>query len=157
MILTDTEIRALSRIELPQCVPYGREFHAEFQLPGEFKPSVWLRNWQTFYDRYPATVLGLWKDGQLIGGLGALIVPDLCDGRLCASELFWFVSKEHRLGSGGIRLLIAFEDWAREEGADEARMVHIARGEHQESLARVYETRGYERLEICYRKPLKER
>jgi len=36
------DIRQLSRVELPKCVPFARKFHAEFKLPGTIHGSVWL-------------------------------------------------------------------------------------------------------------------
>jgi hypothetical protein len=119
-------IRQLSRVELPICVPFGRNFHKEFSLPGDFKPSVFLRNWQNFYDRYEGAVIGLWEDKTLIGGLGCIIVPDLSDGRPCAQEMFWFVDEAHRKGLAPIRLLDAYEAWGRAHKATELRLVHLS-------------------------------
>jgi len=133
-------------------VPFGRDFHREFNLPGEFHPSVFLRNWQNFYDHCTATVIGLWDDRTLVGGLGCMIVPDLSDGRLCGQEMFWFVGDDYRKGLAPVRLLNEYEKWAAQHGAVEVRLVHLVGGVHDEQLDRLYKRKQYQVFEICYRK-----
>jgi hypothetical protein len=149
-----TQIRQLSRVELPLCVPFGRDFHREFNLPGDFKPSVFLRNWQTFYDRYEAAVIGLWDGPRLVGGLGCMMVPDLSDGRLCGQEMFWFVDPAHRKGSAPLRLLTEYGKWVEAHGSSEARLVHLCGGVNDERLDKLYRRMGYKPVEVCYRKIL---
>lgn len=142
---------ALSR--LPECVPFARRFHEEMHLPGAFKPSVFIRNWTTFLTQYPAVILTLRNGEALVGGIGGMMVPDLLDGRLCAHEFFWFVDADHRTGTGAIRLLKSFEQWAIEHGAVEVRMVHLV-GHRDDQLGRIYQKRGYRLQELCYWKTL---
>lgn len=147
-------IRALTCEELPLCIDHGKAFHAEFHLDGQFIPEVFLRNWTHFYDRKIGVVLSLWDDHQLIGGLGGLLAPDLFDDRLCANEIFWFVSNPYRTGRGGIRLLDGYERWAFDNGAVEARLVYLNGGEHDEGIHRFYARRGYQIRETGWCKPL---
>lgn len=151
-------LRPLSRAQLPLCVPYGRQFHDEFKLPGTFHASVWLRNWQTYYDRYDGIVFGLWDGTELRGGLGAIVAPDICDGRLTGSEMFIFIDHAARgAGLGFMKLLRAFHEWADEQNI-EARIVHMHRDgaefdEYESQLKRIYEKNGYRLLETCYWRP----
>lgn len=149
-------IRPLEQDELPRCIEHGKAFHAEFQLDGEFVPEVFLRNWNRFYERQIGTVLSLWHDDQLIGGLGGLLTPDLFDDRLCATEIFWFVSAPHRHGSGALRLLDAYERWAFISGAVECRLLYLNGVDRERDLQfhRVYERRGYRMRETGWIKPL---
>lgn len=147
-------IRSLIRAELPLCVEHGQAFHAEFQLTGAFVPEVFLRNWNMFYERQIGTVLSLWADDSLVGGIGGLLTPDLFDDRLCATEIFWFVGKTHRRGSGAIRLLDAYEQWAFSSGAVECRLVYLNGGEQDARLHALYERRGYRIRETGWAKPL---
>lgn len=148
-------IRPLTIDELPLCVPHGAAFHREMGLPGTFIPDIWLENWRAFLERYRAVVLGLWDGEMLVGGLGALITPDLSDGRMSATEMFWFVDSAHRKGRGAIKLVKTFEAWAAAEGAVETRMCHMS-GTRDESFDHVYRALGYELLEVSYFKPVKE-
>lgn len=147
------ELAPLGLDELESCVPFGQKFHAEMGLPGEFRPDVFLKNWTAFLTAYRAIIWTLRKNGELVGGLGGMMVPDLLDGRQCAHEFFWFVDKAHRTGTGAIRLLNRFESWAKEQGAVEVRMVHLV-GNHDDQLKRIYEKRGYRCIELNYCKPL---
>lgn len=151
-----TTVQRLTLEELPRCVPFAKDFHAEMRLPGAFKEQVFLKNWTTFLTTYPAVILTLRKGEALVGGIGGMIVPDLLDGRLCAHEFFWFVDSSHRTGTGAIRLLNRFEEWAAKEGAVEVRMVHLV-GNHDEQLGRIYTKRQYKLQELCYWKALKGR
>lgn len=148
-------IAPLALTQLRRCVPFAQRFHAEMKLPGQLLETVWLKNWTTFLTSYNATIHALWKGEELIGGLGGMIVPDLLDGRLTASELFWFMHPDHRGGTGALRLLARYEQWAAEQGAVEVRMVHLV-GHHDQQLQRIYEKRGYTCLEMCYWKPLRK-
>lgn len=139
--------------KLKACIPFAQRFHAEMKLPGKLLETVWLKNWTTFLSSYNAEIHALYKGEELIGGLGGMIVPDLLDGRLCAHEMFWFMHPDHRVGTGAIRLLKHFEQWAQRHDASEVRMVHLV-GNHDEQLKRIYEKMGYRCLEMCYRKPL---
>lgn len=147
------DIRHLTIGELPLCLPYGEQFHSELKLPGAFVDSTFMTTWTTFYTHCQATVIGLWKDGCLVGGLGALLNPDLNDGRLCATELFIFIGDAHRTGSGLLRLLRAYKTWAVEKGAEELRLTHFLttpeRDEQFDRLYRMIGCRPFERTYVC--------
>lgn len=96
-------------------------------------------------------LFGLLEDGEVVGGLGAIKAPDFHSRRCIASELFWFVLPGQR--GGGLQLLQAFEDWAREEGCSHAVMVHL-HDSMPEKLQRLYERRGYKQVEVHYLKEL---
>jgi len=147
------DIRPLKPREIHLCVPFGQAFHEELNLPGKFVPEVFVDNWMTFLANYPSVILSLWKDGELAGGLGGLIAPDLYDARPYAQEFFWFIGKAYRGGTGAIRLLNAFEAWARERLVSEIRMVHMVSSQ-EDQLERLYTRLGYVKVEVCYRKQL---
>ena len=86
------------------------------------------------------------------GALGGVCVPDCHRECMVASEFFWYVKPEHR--GGGIRLLKAFEKWAREQGADRIIMTHLA-DSMPEGLKKLYIRLGYEELETNYIKEVR--
>lgn len=151
--LESTRIRPLTVEEIPLCIPFGQAFHAEMQLPGAFLPDTFVKNWTTFLSQFPAVILGLFKDGALVGGISGMMTPDLFDARLTAQEFFWFMDAAHRSGTGAMRLLKSFEAWGKERGAVEMRMVHMV-GKNDAQLERIYKKLGYRTLEVCYVKPL---
>ena len=143
-------IRPLTIDELPLCVPFAQEFHEELKLPGKMIPEIFMKNWTTFLTTYPSVILSLWKEEVLLGGLGAMIVPDLFDGRLCGHEMFIFIRKSERGGSGFLRLLKAFRAWWIERGAVEGRLAHMEHAETDEALDRLYRKLGYRPIERSY-------
>jgi len=65
-----------------------------------------------------ALVLVAEHEGQVIGMLfGILTGLWFAPSTLMAAELAWWVTPTARNGTAGIRLLTAFQDWAREKGA----------------------------------------
>lgn len=157
MIATDTTtIRPLTLEELPRCVYSARAFHAEKQLPGKLVPDVFLKNWTTFLTSCTAVILGLFHEDKLVGGIGGMITPDLSDGRIAATEMFWYMLPEHRGGMNAFKLIDAFEAWAHEQGAEEFRMVHMLEPDEDPStvsLGPIYKRRKYRPLEVAYYKP----
>jgi len=153
-------VRTLMLEELPLCLPFAQAFYTEMKLPGVFRSEVFLRTWSMFLSPpYTGEILSLWKDGELIGGLGVLLAPDQNDGRLAANEFFWYIDPAHRGGTGALRLLKRFEQWAVERGAVECRLVHLLTGGEMESphsikLATLYRTLGYRPVEVAWLKPL---
>jgi hypothetical protein len=77
------------------------------------------------------------------GVIGGALVPAYCDPQwVQAVELFWWAEDGQ-----GLRLLRAFEEWAREMKAAEVRMTTLS------ALPRSAKAlRGYDPAEVSYRK-----
>lgn len=138
---------ALPLSRLAELARLGAEFYAEGRLPGVFRPEVFVRTWTGLLSSGSGHLLALECNGRLVGALGALLYPDPNDAELVATEMFWFVSKEHR--GGGLKLLAMFEDWAKRQGAKRLAMVHLT-GLMPEVLERLYKVRGYRHVESHY-------
>jgi len=62
-------------------------------------------------------------DGKIVGMLMAVIFPIwFVPQSRCAMELVWWVEPEHRGGTIAIRMVKAFEEWGRMQGATMATM-----------------------------------
>ena len=83
-----------------------------------------------------------------IGMIGGIIYPHYFNNEIIAQELFWWVSPLHR--GSGIKLLDAFEDWAKERGADKVMMISLEKND----VSGIYEKRGYHALEHTYERQL---
>jgi len=157
-MLSGYAIRPLTVEELPLCERFALEFHEEKQLPGRFDMTVFLTNWTRFLTDHPAVLLSLWHGETLVGGLGAMVVPDLSDGRLTATELFWYVTKEGRKGLDAWKLVEAFESWGDLHQVEEYRLSHILLpGEDPATvrLAPLYRRKRYRALDVGYMKSAK--
>jgi GNAT superfamily N-acetyltransferase len=65
-----------------------------------------------------ATVFVADSDGKVIGMLWAILSPMWYAPRSSiATELAWWVAPSHRRGTAAIRLVQAFERWAKDQGA----------------------------------------
>lgn len=91
--------------------------------------------------------------GEVVGGIGGICHPDLLTDRLVAAEMFWYVKPAHRGGTWAVRLLKAYEAWAKSQGCYSLSIGHTA---HlmPERLKEFYLRRGYTPNETNYRKTL---
>ena len=158
MIATETmQIRALTVQELPKCLPLGAAFMAEKQVPGTFSGDVFVKNWTSFLTQFPAVIFGLWKDTELIGGIGGMVFPDLNTGVPAAIEFFWYVGTEHRNTIWSVKLVLRFRKWGRDRGAQRFRMIHLLEpGEDPSTvkLAGFYQKLGLRPIEVSYDGPI---
>ena len=89
--------------------------------------------------------------GEIEGALVGLLSELYMSHTVQATELAWFVSKDYRGKPASIRLIKAFEKWAKESGANQVGMGDI---EGISSLENLYNRLGYERAETVYLKEL---
>lgn len=94
------------------------------------------------------TILVMEFEGEVVGGIVGVVQPLFMSNTVVASELAWFVDPNHR-GKGAIKLVKAFEGWAKEKGAEYVTMADI-RG--IADLSKLYERLGYELTEAAYSK-----
>lgn len=150
--MTDTAvrmvIRALTVAELPQAARFGADFYAEANAPGVFRPDFFSALWTALIGNGSGIILGLFEGEDLVGGLAAMVAPDIYDGRLIATEFFWYTRPEYRHGTYPIRLIRAYEQWAAEKGVAscDIRMTAIE-GLNDEQIGRLYRKLGYRPLE----------
>jgi Acetyltransferase (GNAT) family len=82
-----------------------------------------------------------------VGGLGALLVPNIYNPRFTTlAELFWYVLPEYRNSRAGLYLLDAFNTFAA-DNADDATLSLLPSSE-----VRSLEKRGFEFCERAYKK-----
>lgn len=144
-------VKHLTVEQLPELAQMGPAFFAEGNLPGSFIPDVFVAKWSSLIAQGVGFVLGLFRDGVMAGAFGAVVGEDLNDGKLVASECFWFVNPDAR--GRGFELLLAYEEEARKRGASRCSMIHL----HALSASRLgelYERRGYRAVETSYFKEL---
>lgn len=87
-------------------------------------------------------------DGKLVGTVAGIIGPMLFCKGLMVQEMVWYVNKEHRGISSGIRLLREFEKIAKERGCASIIMVGMV----GDSSNDFYLKDGYKLLQNNYYK-----
>lgn len=130
----------------------AREFYASSRFLKKFDQTLFQAVWTHFLETGAGVIFLLeTPEGEVAGALGGVVFPDLYSGELVATEFFWFV-REGKRGSG-LLLYRAFEEWAREKGCAEVRMVHLL-DSMPEKLNRVYRHLEFTPTEVHYAKEL---
>jgi GNAT superfamily N-acetyltransferase len=143
-------IREATTADVPAIVEMGQRFIAQTTYrqfitanPVQMQTLVeWLIDTPT-----AALFVSASEDGTLTGMIGLAIMPHPITGDLFASELFWWVEPEHR--GSGVRLLVAAEQWAREQ-----RAVFMQMGAPTPAVGDLYAHRGYVPVETAYQRSL---
>jgi GNAT superfamily N-acetyltransferase len=122
---------------------------AKFRTDSKFKfvPEQFFNTVRQFISAGMGVVLGLYEEDSLIGAIGGILYPDLFDGELMATEIFWYVDPARR--GKGLRLLKGFEQWAKDHDAKRVVMVHLSYLA-PEKLEKFYTRQGYTPLETHY-------
>ena len=142
-------IRQATTADLPKLEELAIQFYGMSKFLTGFNIAAFTGSWEYLLASGMGVIFLSEVEGEIRGALGAMAHPDVNSGRMIASEFFWFMHPNYR--GGGMRLLQAYEDWAKERGCTEVRMVHLM-DLGASSLKRIYERRGYEAAEIHYRK-----
>jgi GNAT superfamily N-acetyltransferase len=94
-------------------------------------------------------------DGEIIGTILSTIGPmDFNYSQKMATEIVWFVAKEHRNTSVGIKLFREYEKACIEEGANFIAMGYMENLQ-PDKLRQFYEKRGYKNTQTQYIRRLK--
>lgn len=82
------------------------------------------------------------KDGEIVGFFAGIVSEHFLSHAKCATDVGVFVLPEHRGGTAFLRLVRAFEEWAREQGATEIQL-GVSTQVETEQTVRMYERLGY--------------
>lgn len=97
------------------------------------------------------TILVLEVNGDIVGAIVAVVTEMYMSHTTIASELAWFVSKEYRGKPSSLKLVFAYEDWAKSKYAQVIGMGDI---EGIANLEKLYTRMGYKKSESVYMKEL---
>lgn len=91
------------------------------------------------------------EDGTLHGTLLGTLTEPFLSRKRTAVELAWFVSKEFRGRPASLKLVSAYEDWAKRNGAGAVVMADLT---GLTDLGRLYKRLGYAPVESSYYKDI---
>ena len=148
---TPINIRKAVEEDVLDCLILFKQFHKESKLPYSWDAKktqeAIIKSLPT--DNYEIFVAE--KDNELIGLLACLYGEPIFSSARIATEIAWFVNKEHRTTTAGFRLLKTYENWALTKGADFVAMTYL---EDTTDLSDIYEKKGYLKSEPNYIKEL---
>lgn len=142
-------IRSLQINELKLLTPGAVEFWKEGNLPGDFIPHVFERNWSSFIQSGVGRIFASFSDGMVCGAIGIIISKDINDDSKTAEEAFWFVRPLFR--RDGLRLFYRAEEYAKKSGCKRMCMVHL-HSLKSEKISIFYEKNGFSVIEHKYQK-----
>lgn len=146
-------IRAAAVEELSTIAPYGKAFYEEGNLVGTYDPETFRKTWSAFLGKGLGVIFVMEIAAKFAGALGGILFLDPNNNDLVATELFWYVLPEYRNSVESVRLLVAFERWAKEMDARRVSMMHTF-GSQVEQLSAIYTRLGYRPLEVHYVKEI---
>ncbi len=143
-------LKTFEKSELMKISRIAEEFYSSSMHLSGFNIDIFIRTWSDFFDLGVGVIFGLFNEkGDVYGALGGVRYRDPNSGDLIASEFFWYVLKENR--GEGLRLLDAFEHWAKRHGCKYINMVYLS-DLLPEMIKGIYIKRGYREIEVVYRK-----
>jgi len=90
------------------------------------------------------------ENGKIVGVVGGLIAHSIFDkSQLIGQETIWYVDKDYRNGTIGLKLIKTFEDECKNRGASLIAMVNMG-NLNNEILGKLYRHRGYKLMEKQY-------
>jgi RimJ/RimL family protein N-acetyltransferase len=150
-------VRKLRPWELHDLTPFAEAFHGEAKLGGEFSEEVFIHQMASLGQAGRLGAFGIFKDDdRLVGVLIGTIAQHFLSPVLIAQEIMWYVLPEFRQGSGSIRLVKEFENWAKELGAFAIVMASFKGTDSDDRLSAIYEKRGYSLIEQHFFKPFEQ-
>ena len=148
-VMTTTAIRAATEADIATMVAMGQRFRNESVYAARLaeNPDQMAAHGRMLLASDDGLLLVAARDGEVVGMIGALIFVHHLSGALTAAESFFWVNPDAR--GCGVRLLRAFERWARTRGATTVQMIAPT-----PEVEQLYARLGYAPLEVAYTKEL---
>ena len=148
---TTTEIRTATPDDVFDILILAKEFSKEAPQSHKWNKEKTEQFILSALQNTNMTIFVIDVDGEIEGALVGLLSELYMSYTVQATELAWFVSKDYRGKPASLKLIKAFEKWAKESGANQVGMGDI---EGISSLEKLYSRLGYERAETVYLKEL---
>ncbi|WP_431482237.1 GNAT family N-acetyltransferase [Pseudomonas solani] len=136
-------IRTATHDDIPRLIELGTLLHgiSSYAKVG-FEPEKASRFLAHLIDDRGGVVFVSEKDGVVVGGLAGGLTDEWFSSELVAYDYSVFVEPAHRNGYIAIKLIRAFETWAKSMGAVRVHM-GIGTSMHVEGTTRLYEALGF--------------
>jgi GNAT superfamily N-acetyltransferase len=146
-------IQQITVEQLPALSGLAESFYSSSAVlsAAPFQLEKFVEMWRELIALERGVIFLLMDREQPVGAFGGILHLEQYSDKPIASEFFWFVQEEAR--GRGILLMREFEKWARERGAREFRMIHLA-DSMPERLKDFYLRDGFHVVETAYAKEL---
>lgn len=141
-------IREATHADVPALLECSVRFHAECPSEYTYNQDRVESVLSTCLDNPDSVIFVIDVDGLVVGGIIGIITELWMSTDRVATELAWFVDKEHR-GREALKLLHAYESWATDNNVA---LITVADIHDVTDLAPLYGRRGYRKTETTYSK-----
>jgi len=148
------KVRRASKADIEQVVALGVQMHAEGAYA--FLPFDPERARAFVAESIEEEEQCLWvaeEAGAVVGMLAGSVSEYYFCSELVACDLVFYVERRHRRGSAAVRLIGAFREWAREQGARELALA-TSLGVPGDRAGQFYERLGFTRVGGVYKQRL---
>lgn len=143
-------VRTATPEDIYDLMPLVKKFWREGNYQNLHYDSEYISQMYRSHLENPNMEVFLWEtDGEVKGMLIACKMPQAFSTKPAAYEIAWYVSPEARGGSAAMRLLKAYETWAKEQGCDFMNMSRIE-GVEDEKVHAMYSKSGLKVREHTY-------
>lgn len=139
------QIRPATHEDLDALLAMGEQFFTFSRLAqfAVFDRGTALNSVVALIDADTGVCLVAVVEGEIVGGIVGVLAPLwFAPSCLSATEFAWWVKEEHRGGTAGVKLLRAFEQWAKDNGAAMVSMSDLVI-EGATPAGRLFEKLGY--------------
>jgi len=146
---TSIRIREARFEDIPGALPLAEEFFLSTVISKyiPFKATSTAVTLKRMIEGDGAVIFIAEKGDRVIGGIGGVLSLSPWNFDVVVSqEMFWFITAEHRGGTTALRLLRAYQQWAKEKGA-EVDALAVMKSLNYEGVTKAYQHLGYECLE----------
>ncbi len=137
--------------DLPKIQLIADEFYKSSKFLSGFQVDRFIELWTGLLASGTGIIFAYEGPDGWTGAIGGIAYAEPYSGELIATEMFWFCREGHR--GEGVKLYRAFEQWAKEWGCNQVRMVHLL-DSMPEKLEKFYRHMGYTAAEVHYVKQL---
>ncbi|MFY1029147.1 GNAT family N-acetyltransferase [Pseudomonas asiatica] len=143
-------IRAATHDDIPRLVELGQLLHDTSSYAGSgIKPEKIADLLGQLIDGL-GVVFAAEVDGEVVGGFAGAITEQWFSDDLIAFDYSLFIEPSKRQGLTALKLVLAFQNWAKAKGAKEIRM-GITTGMNVEGTSRLYRHLGFEYVGPLFR------
>lgn len=143
-------IRAATHDDIPRLVELGQLLHDSSSYAGSgIKPEKIADLLGQLIDGL-GVVFAAEVDGEVVGGFAGAITEQWFSDDLIAFDYSLFIEPSKRQGLTALKLVLAFQNWAKAKGAKEIRM-GITTGMNVEGTSRLYRHLGFEYVGPLFR------
>jgi len=143
-------IREAEERDVLDCLILIKNFAKESKQPFKFDTRKTLETINNSVNNIsPVKFFVAELNSEVVGFISAIVYEQLFSRDKTADELAWYVDKSHRGGTAAIRLLKAYEDWAKNNGVICINLSHI---EDLTDLTKLYNRLGYRKIEATFRR-----